>query len=195
MTTGCWPEDVPMTCPLCGMTGYSLGCEAGSADSHREAKGKSFGLIVRGTVASWRVRADPVDRGGAQPRDHPAQRAQECSLHIGQGGKVNFSKVLIHLSTKHKTLITDRHGTEELWRVSRLRWTLLAPQRCCRPSGRSQRVGGEVLGRAGRGGDWGTSIGTPHHSVLGRFLTAAFSSLSPTGCITLALWCPCSWAA
>lgn len=46
---------------------------------------------------------------------------------------------------------------------------LLAPQRCCRPSGKTQRVGGEVLGRAG--GNWGTRMGTPHHCVPGRFLT------------------------
>lgn len=29
-------------------------------------------------------------------------------------------------------------------------------------------------------------MGTPHHSVLGRFLTAAFSSLSPRPCGALA---------
>lgn len=96
-----------MTCPPCGVTADSLGCEAASADSHHEAKGKSFGLIIRGTVASWRIGAEPVDRG-ARSRDHPAQRAQECSLHIGQEGKVNFSKVLSFISVqKHKTLITD----------------------------------------------------------------------------------------
>lgn len=88
---------------MCGVTGDSLGCEAGSANSHHEAKGKSFGLIVRGTVASWRVRAEPMEKG-AQPRDYPAQRAQECSLHIVQEGKVNFSKVLSFISVqKHKT--------------------------------------------------------------------------------------------
>lgn len=45
---------------------------------------------------------------GARSRDHPAQRAQECSLHIGQEEKVNFSKVLSFISVqKHKTLVTD----------------------------------------------------------------------------------------
>lgn len=74
------------------------------------------------------------------------------------------------------------HGAEDASPCS-----LLRPQA---PSAKLKGLGEGFL--AGPAGVWGHHV---LHRALQKFLAAAFNSLSSSGCVTLILRCPHSWAA
>lgn len=85
-------EDVPMAC-LAVWHDWRPSAAKQSAGSHHMAKRNFFGLIVRGIVASCRVRAEPVDRD-ARPRLIQHRGPRNILFITWQRCKVNFSKVL-----------------------------------------------------------------------------------------------------
>lgn len=128
--------------------------------------------------------------GGARPRDHPAQRAQECSLHIGQEGKVNFSKVLSFISVqKHKTLIIDmaQRSSDVCHRaeVGASCSSTMLQALWAKSKGRRR---GSWHGRRGRG--LGDKDGDASSFCAWEIPNCCFQFL-----VTSTLRCPCSWAA